>query len=126
MFSLSVSRPRRNAAAFDQQQVPAPLVGFENHLNVYHRDSAGLPMELARGLALFLNSTLVDSYFRQFNGHTQVNATDLRMLQYPDQEVLETLGAHVGDRLPSQAEIDELLEREIPYPLRWETLLRSV
>ena len=112
-FSAKEERRRVVAAIFDQQRIPSPFVGFENHLNVYHRDNAGLPMELARGLALFLNSTLVDSYFRQFNGHTQVNATDLRMLQYPSQEVLETLGAHVGDRFPSQTEIDELLEREI-------------
>jgi len=88
-------------------------VGFENHLNVYHRDNAGLPAKLVKGLAVFLNSTLVDSYFRQFNGHTQVNATDLRMLRYPSQEVLEALGASVADKFPSQKEIDELLEREI-------------
>jgi adenine-specific DNA-methyltransferase len=88
-------------------------VGFENHLNVYHCANAGLPKGLARGLAVFLNSTLVDSYFRQFNGHTQVNATDLRMLRYPGREVLEALGASINHGFPSQREIDELLEREI-------------
>jgi adenine-specific DNA-methyltransferase len=95
-FSAKEERRRVVAAVIDQKQIPAPWVGFENHLNVYHRGNAGLPMELAKGLALFLNSTLVDSYFRQFNGHTQVNATDLRMLQYPNQEMLRALGAHMG------------------------------
>ena len=49
-------------------------------------------MDLAGGLAAFLNSTLVDVYFRQFNGHTQVNATDLRNLRYPTRAELESLG----------------------------------
>jgi len=112
-FSAKEERRRVVAAIFDPERILAPFVGFENHLNVYHRDNAGLPVELAKGLAVFLNSTLVDSYFRQFNGHTQVNATDLRMLRYPSRGVLEALGASVGVEFPSQREIDELLEREI-------------
>jgi adenine-specific DNA-methyltransferase len=112
-FSAKEERRRVVAAIYGSKWVPAPYVGFENHLNVYHRDNAGLPMELAKGLAVFLNSTLVDSYFRQFNGHTQVNATDLRMLRYPGLMMLEALGASVGEEFPSQKEIDELLEREV-------------
>jgi adenine-specific DNA-methyltransferase len=112
-FSAKEEPRRVVAAIYDRTQVSSPFVGFENHLNVYHRDNAGLSKELARGLAVFLNSTLVDSYFRQFNGHTQVNATDLRMLRYPSREVLEALGTSVENGFPSQREIDELLEREI-------------
>ena len=112
-FSAKEEPRRVVAAIYDPRRILAPQVGFENHLNVYHRDNAGLPLELAKGLAMFLNSTLVDIYFRQFNGHTQVNATDLRMLRYPSREVLEALGASIGDKFPSQREIDELLEREI-------------
>ena len=112
-FSAKEERRRVVAAIYDPKQIVAPYVGFENHLSVYHRDNAGLPMELAKGLAVFLNSTLVDSFFRQFNGHTQVNATDLRMLRYSSRECLEAFGASVGDELPSQREIDDLLERKI-------------
>jgi adenine-specific DNA-methyltransferase len=112
-FSAKEEPRRVVAAIYDPAQILSPLVGFENHLNVYHRDNSGLPRALAKGLAVFLNSTLVDSYFRQFNGHTQVNATDLRMLHYPGREVLEVLGASVEGGFPSQREIDELLEREV-------------
>ena len=70
--------------------------------------------EIAKGLAFYLNSTLVDIYFRQFNGHTQVNATDLRMLRYPGIEVLEAMGAQVTDgEFPPQDEIDQALERRL-------------
>ncbi len=112
-FSAKEEPRRVVAAIYDPTQVSFPFVGFENHLNVYHCNNDGLSKELTRGLAVFLNSTLVDSYFRQFNGHTQVNATDLRMLRYPSREVLESLGTSVESDFPSQKEIDDLLEREI-------------
>ncbi|WP_226782548.1 Eco57I restriction-modification methylase domain-containing protein [Oceaniglobus trochenteri] len=66
--------------------------GFENHLNYFHEGGEGLPLDLAKGLAAFLNSEAVDQYFRIFSGHTQVNATDLRNLHYPSRDQLEALG----------------------------------
>ena len=59
-------------------------VAFENHLNVIHRDHAPLRRPEAQALADFLNSDLVDTYFRMFSGSTQVNATDLRRLRFPE------------------------------------------
>lgn len=70
----------------------ASSLGFENHLNLFHQNKQGLPREIAYGLYVFLNSTDVDKYFRCFNGHTQVNATDLRKLKYPNREILMALG----------------------------------
>ena len=67
---------------------------------------------LFRSLAAFLNSTLVDAYFRQFNGHTQVNATDLRSLNYPTRVDFEALGRKIGDAFPEQAALDEMIQRE--------------
>lgn len=71
----------------------APMLGLENHLNVFHDNRRGLPEPLARGLAVFLNTTAVDEYFRRFNGHTQVNATDLKLMKYPSRDALIRLGA---------------------------------
>jgi len=67
-------------------------IAFENHLNVFHFNKQGIPEELAFGICAYLNSTQVDRDFRAFNGHTQVNATDLRMLKYPDRKALIKLG----------------------------------
>lgn len=69
-----------------------PVLGFENHLNLFHENKRGLPETLARGLAMFLNTTAVDENFRRFNGHTQVNATDLKLMKYPSRETLIELG----------------------------------
>ncbi|MDD5466945.1 MAG: Eco57I restriction-modification methylase domain-containing protein [Anaerolineales bacterium] len=68
------------------------MLGFENHLNVFHENKHGLPEELARGLAVFLNTTAVDVNFRRFSGHTQVNATDLKLMKYPTRDTLIKLG----------------------------------
>lgn len=68
------------------------VLGFENHMNLFHENKCGLPELLARGLAVFLNTTAVDEAFRRFNGHTQVNATDLKLMKYPSREALTQLG----------------------------------
>lgn len=89
----------------------AEMLGLENHLNVYHENKHGLPEALARGLAIYLNTTGVDENFRRSSGHTQVNATDLKMMKYPSRKALMALGEwarHCGE--PTQNMIDEQLD----------------
>lgn len=112
-FSSKEEKKRVVAVVYDANRIDSVWVGFENHLNYFHKDGRGLDLTLARGLAAYLNSSLVDECFRLFNGHTQVNATDLRNLKYPTIEQLITLGLRVGEYLLSQSEIDELVEEEL-------------
>ena len=91
-FSSKEERRRIVASVIDPSRLPGELIGLENHLNVFHEGRQPIPEELARGLAVFLNSTMVDQYFRRFNGHTQVNATDLRTMRYPSRTILCELG----------------------------------
>jgi len=57
------------AAVYDPADIPGDRVAFENHLNYYHLQGSGLPATVARGLAAFLNSTLVDSETRGRSPH---------------------------------------------------------
>jgi adenine-specific DNA-methyltransferase len=101
---------RVRAAVSDPTVAPGQWIAFENHLNVFHRGNRSLPDDLAHGLAAYLNSSFVDCYVRQFNGHTQVNATDLRHLRYPSAERLVDLGAAaMRDRPIAQEEVDALV-----------------
>jgi adenine-specific DNA-methyltransferase len=110
----SKEEPRRIVAAvFDPTSLHAGQVGFENHLNYFHLKGQGLPALLARGLAAYLNSSLVDRYFRRFNGHTQVNATDLRSLPYPSEAQLLALGTRIGKPFPPQTDLDAIVEAEL-------------
>lgn len=109
-FSAKEERRRVVASVHSPKRVKADMIGFENHLNVFHANKKGLPEALAKGLAVYLNSSLVDAYFRQFNGHTQVNATDLRKLPYPSREQLIALGRSVNGHFPAQDAVDTLIE----------------
>lgn len=109
-FSAKEEKRRVVAVVYDASKLEGAWVGFENHLNYFHLQGRGLSLKLARGLAAYLNSTLVDAYFRQFNGHTQVNATDLRKLPYPTLVQLEALGDRMTAELLSQHELDNIVK----------------
>ncbi len=111
-FSSKEERRRVIASVVRPSDFPdTALLGFENHLNVFHQNKQGLPKALAYGLAVFLNSTFVDESFRRFNGHTQVNATDLRRITYPNKAILIALGEWAMRRRSlNQSLIDEQME----------------
>jgi adenine-specific DNA-methyltransferase len=113
-FSAKEERRRIVASVYDPSHVSETLVGFENHLNYFHAGGRGLAALLAKGLAVFLNSTPVDMFFRQFSGHTQVNATDLRKLPYPSRLTLEKLGQAFDEVRSSQEDIDQIVSEELP------------
>jgi adenine-specific DNA-methyltransferase len=115
-FSSKEETRRVVAAMYDPSRIQGAKIGFENHLNYFHRDGGGLPAGLAKGLTAFLNSTLVDLYFRQFSGHTQVNAADLRKLRYPTRSQLEALASHIGETFPNQTTLDSLIEEVLKLP----------
>ncbi|MCF7810229.1 hypothetical protein K9N50_04490 [bacterium] len=109
-FSSKEERRRIVSVIYDPQRIKATSVGFENHLNYFHANGNGITPDLAKGLALYLNSTLFDKYFRLFSGHTQVNATDLRKMHYPTRQQLIRLGKHVNTTMPDQETIDSIIE----------------
>jgi hypothetical protein len=108
-FSSKEEKRRIVASVVDPKAfADASLLGFENHLNVFHENKRGMPEPLAWGLAVFLNTTAIDDFFRRFNGHTQVNATDLRTMKYPNRETLIELGKwSMQQKELTQSAIDE-------------------
>jgi tRNA1(Val) A37 N6-methylase TrmN6 len=92
-FSSKEEKRRITASVISPETFGDVLgLAFENHLNVFHENKKGISAALAYGLSVYLNTSFVDNYFRCFNGHTQVNATDLRQLFYPSRETLVKLG----------------------------------
>ncbi len=112
-FSSKEEKRRLVAFVVDPKWLPYEHIGFENHLNVFRSSDNGLTVNLAHGLALFLNSTLVDQYFRNFSGHTQVNATDLRAMRYPSKADLLSFGKWARKQKSiTQEQIDLFIEKQ--------------
>ncbi|EAX0050353.1 modification methylase, partial [Salmonella enterica] len=80
------------AGLYTESIADVEMVGFENKTNYLHAKGKPLDFDMAKGLWVYLNSNLVDQYFRQFNGHTQVNAADLYTIRYPNREQLINMG----------------------------------
>lgn len=110
-FTAKEEKRRIAASLISPETVPAPFYAIENHLNYFHQNGEPLEPGLAKGLGVFLNSTLVDAFFRQFNGHTQVNATDLRSLRYPSRQELISMGEQLsGDTALDTETADSILD----------------
>ena len=91
-FSTKEEKKRVVASLVTPDDFLNDSIAFENHLNVFHINKTSLPEYVAYGLICWLNSTYIDEKFRLFSGHTQVNATDLRNIPYPNIKKLEELG----------------------------------
>lgn len=102
-FSAKEERRRVVAAVWESREP----VAFDNKLNYIHDDGHGLDGQVARGLAVYLDSTRLDDYFRVFSGHTQVNATDLRQMRFPSlAQLREVASTDTSDQTSIDAAID--------------------
>lgn len=104
-FSAKEDKHRVVAGAWSSD---APTA-FDNKTNYLHVGGQGMDSHLAFGLVLWLNSTILDQVFRTFSGHTQVNATDLRMLPFPPAETLIRLAHLAPAHFPGQEDLDRLV-----------------
>lgn len=67
-------------------------VGIENKLNYFYSRTGELTDAQTIGLAALLNSDLYDTFFRIFNGNTQVSATEARAFPMPPLATIEKIG----------------------------------
>ncbi|MCL2761918.1 MAG: Eco57I restriction-modification methylase domain-containing protein [Treponema sp.] len=87
-FSSKEEKRRLYATLLTPDSLPADYFTVENHLNIIHYKRKSLTKDIATGLTAYLNTAYCDNLFRNFSGHTQVNATDLRNMKYPTSDTL--------------------------------------
>ncbi len=108
-FSAKEERRRLVAAPFLEKNTNSQFVGLENHLNYIYRPKGRLSEEEANGIAALLNSDILDSYFRIFNGNTQVSATEMRRMPLPPLSLICEIGKQVMNSAASQKQIEEIV-----------------
>jgi adenine-specific DNA-methyltransferase len=118
-FSAKEDRRRLISAPFIGEQFDFEQIGFENHLNVISRKKGSLSAYETIGLSAFLNSAIVDRYFRIVNGNTQVNAAEIRALPLPPLEIITEIGKKV-ERIdkPTPEQVDNVI-----FSTLWQTKL---
>lgn len=72
----------------------------------------------AYGLACLFNSSLLDTYFRAYNGNTQVSATELRAMPLPPLDVIKGIGRRAGTEENSAEIADALIEEALNISAR--------
>lgn len=105
-FSAKEEHRRLTASPYLSADFSFKLVGFENHLNYIYRRGEELSRHEAFGIAALLNCKLLDTYFRSFNGNTQVSATELRSIPLPPLETIQLIGKEAAKGKLSNGELD--------------------
>lgn len=109
-FSAKEEKRRIYPAFFSPLPPGFSLVGFENHLNIIRGHTCPLEPRLAKGLVAYLASTIVDLFFRQFSGHTQVNAADIHAIPLPPIDMLNSLSGLFHENVVRAEAVDQALE----------------
>jgi len=112
-FTSKEQRRRLDSAVLKQSEFPHESVGIENHVNYIHKPNGSLSVSEAFGIAALLNTGLIDNYFRSLNGHTQVNATEIRNVPLPDLSVIRKIGELVSRAKDLPANLDEVIGSQL-------------
>jgi adenine-specific DNA-methyltransferase len=94
-FSSKEERRRLTAGCLLKADFPFPYLGIENHVNYIYHSERDLTENEVYGIAALFNSNLIDRYFRTISGNTQVNATEIRAISFPDLKTLARIGKQV-------------------------------
>ncbi len=108
-FSAKEEKRRLTAACLLSADFPFPYLGIEKHVNYVYHAERDLTEDEVYGIAALFNSTLIDRYFRTISGNTQVNATEIRAMNFPELKLLSRIGKQAR-RNPDDAEAIVLKE----------------
>jgi len=96
-FSAKEEHRRLTASPYlptaDERRRP---VALENHINYVTHTRRELTDDEVHGLVALFNSALLDRYFRVASGNTQVNATEIRAMPFPDLQTVARIGRQVS------------------------------
>ncbi|MCK4392100.1 SAM-dependent DNA methyltransferase [Candidatus Bipolaricaulota bacterium] len=94
-FSAKEEQRRLTASCFLRSAYSTPHVALENHLNYVFHAERELTDDETYGIAALFNSIMLDLYFRTLSGNTQVNAREIRTMNFPDLRTIVRIGRRI-------------------------------
>jgi adenine-specific DNA-methyltransferase len=126
-FTAKEERRRLTAGCFLAKNRRSDFIAVENHVNYIYHETRELSEYETFGVAGILNSTLFDQYFRLLSGSTQVNATELRTMQFPELDAVERLGKRILRSWPlDDLALEEMVLETVAYAMSSSTLTESL
>lgn len=109
-FSSKDDKSRLVCAPYFSSNTNFEWLGIENHLNYIHRPNGELSDDEVWGISALFNSSLFDTYFRTFNGNTQVGASELKQIKMPPYPIIIAIGQEVKKlENPRRNDIDNIV-----------------
>ena len=111
-FSSKDDKNRLVCSPYFASSMAFERIGVENHLNYIYRPNGELAEEEIWGVSALFSSSLFDTYFRTFNGNTQVGASELKQINIPPINQVILIGEKVKKmKQPQKKEIDDLINK---------------
>lgn len=118
-FSSKDDKNRLISSPYFSSNSEFDRIGIENHINYVYRPNGELSDEEIWGISALFNSKLFDTYFRTFNGNTQVGAFELKQINIPPLEKIILIGKILKNMVhSSKNEIENIINNtlfETPY-----------
>lgn len=109
-FSSKDDKSRLVCCPYFSSVLQTEMLGIENHVNYIHRPSGELSEDEVWGVSALFSSSLFDTYFRTFNGNTQVGASELKQIKMPPLEKIILIGSMVkAISSPQKHNIDQII-----------------
>lgn len=109
-FSSKDDQSRLVCSPYFASSTNADRIGIENHLNYVYRPNGELSELEIWGISALFSSSLFDTYFRTFNGNTQVGASELKLIKMPPFEKILLIGEKIKHAIkPQKEEIDRYI-----------------
>jgi len=113
-FSSKEQTRSFTAACFNPDDFPFERIGIENHLNYIHRPEGVLERTECIGIAAILSSKLLDTYIRIRSGSTQINASDMKFLRFPEKDKILNIGRKFrNQKVVNERELELVVLKEL-------------
>jgi len=94
-FSSKDDKSRLVCCPYFSKNIETGMIGVENHINYFYRPNGNLSENEIWGFSALYSSSLFDTFFRTFNGNTQVGASELKQIKMPPIEKIELIGSKI-------------------------------